>query len=74
MQDIPSAAARARCLAELADALDQAQIAVERLSAERGDEAERTELLERIESARRATRTLRLAGDRRAGRTLPDWT
>lgn len=74
MQDIPSAAARARCLAELADALDQAQAAVERLGETGGRADERAELLQRIESARRATRAVRLGADRRAGRTGPKWT
>lgn len=59
-RDWSSAAERARWLAELEAALDEAMILVERISANVRDRAERTELLELIEAARRKTRALRL--------------
>ena len=68
MRDIPSAAERARWLAEVAQALDEAQLLVERIPPNQGEAGPRLELLHRIESARRATRTMRLASHRRIAR------
>lgn len=71
MRKIPSAAVRARWLAEVAQALDQAQALVERLNSKRGDWREGAELAHRIAAARQLTRTLRLSSERRIGRQLP---
>ena len=68
MRKIPSAAERARWLAEVAEALDQAKAAVERLSDTAGDSRQLGELLHRIEGARHMTRALRLSSDRRMAR------
>ena len=68
MRKIPSAADRARWLAEVAEALAQARAVAERLSESAGDSRERDELLHRIEGARHMTRALRLRSDRRLAR------
>ena len=60
MRNQSSAAARARWLAEVAAALDEALILVERIGGHVRDRAERSELLELIEAARRKTRAMRL--------------
>ena len=65
MRRIPSAAERARWLAEVAQALDQAQALVERMSRGAVDGRERSELVHRIEAARQLTRSLRLSSERR---------
>ena len=70
MRKSPSAAERARWLAEVAQALDQAQAVVERLRETAGDSRQRVELLQRIEGARHLTRTLRLSSDRRMARPI----
>jgi hypothetical protein len=70
MRKNPSAAERARWLAEVAQALDQAQAVVERLSTTAGDSRQRAELLHRIEGARHMTRALRLSSDRRMSRPI----
>jgi hypothetical protein len=59
-RDWSSAAARARWLAEVAAALDEAMILVERLGGHVHDRNARIELLDRIEAARQRTRLLRL--------------
>ena len=75
MHDLSSAADRARWLAEVAAALDEAMILVERMSVNASDRAERIELLELIEAARRKTRTLRLRRHRPSETDLPPkWT
>ena len=71
MRKIPSAAERARWLAEVAQALDQAWTLLERLDSTPGDCRERAELAHRIETAKHMTRSLRLSSDRRAGREVP---
>lgn len=71
MRKIPSAAERARWLAEVAQALDQAWTLLERLDSTPGDWRKRAELAHRIESAKQMTRSLRLSSDRRAGREVP---
>ena len=75
MRRIPSAAERARWLAEVAQTLDQAQMLVERmgdgLGDGLGDSGERAELIQRIEGARRMTRALRLSSDRRLTQAFP---
>jgi hypothetical protein len=65
MRRIPSAAERARWLAEVAQALDQAQALVERIGKKAGNDREHGELVDRIEAARQMTRTLRLSSERR---------
>jgi hypothetical protein len=65
MRRIPSAAERARWLAEVAQALDQAQAVVERMSGGGADGREHSELVHRIEAARQLTRSLRLSSERR---------
>lgn len=60
MRDLSSATARARWLAEVAAALDQAMILVERLGGTMHGRAEWSELLDMIEAARRRARALRL--------------
>ena len=73
MRMIPSAAERARWLAEVAQALDHAQSLVERMGEKAGDSRHRVELLDRIEGARHMTRALRLSSDRRMARPIaPD--
>ena len=69
MRKIPPAAERARWLAEVAQALDQAQALVERMSDKAGDRRSRAELIRRLEAARQLTRSLRLGSERR--RTQP---
>jgi len=71
MRRIPSAAERARWLAEVAQALDQAKAAIERTGVVAGDWRERAELAHRIEAARQLTRSLRLSSDRRMTRPFP---
>lgn len=71
MRKIPSAAVRARWLAEVANALDQAQSLVERMDSKPGDWRDRAELAHRIEAAKQLTRSLRLSSDRRAEREIP---
>lgn len=66
MRDESSAAERARWLAEVALALDQAKLIVERLG---GSMQARAELKQRIEAARRTTHGLRLGADRRVARS-----
>ena len=68
MCKIPSAAERARWLAEVAQALDQAQVLVERISGESGQRHANAELRHRIELAKQVTRSLRLSSDRRLTR------
>ena len=70
MRKIPSAAERARWLAEVAQALDQARLLVEKLSSERANWRERAELAQRIEAARQMTQSLRLSSDRRMARPI----
>ena len=70
MRNIPSAAERARWLAEVAQALDQAQALVERMADGIGDSGERSELIGRLKAARKMTRALRLSSDRRIARTI----
>ena len=70
MRNIPSAAERARWLAEVAQALDQAQALVERMADGVGDSGERSELIGRLKAARKMTRALRLSSDRRIARTI----
>lgn len=65
MRELSSAAGRARWLAEVAQALDEAKALVERMSSALADRRERTELLHRIDAARQATRALRMRSDRR---------
>ncbi len=67
MRKLSSAAGRARWLADVAQALDEAKALVERMGATFGDRRERAQLIERIEAARHATRTLRLSSERRIG-------
>ena len=69
-----SAAQRARWLAELADALDEAREAVEQLaSGEHRSIA--TELSARIDAARSEVETLRLRRSRGGGQDFgPEWT
>ena len=66
MRKIPSAAERARWLAEVAQALDQAQALLLQMGEREGDTRQRTELVYRIEAARQLTRSLRLSSERRA--------
>ena len=68
MRNFPSAAERARWLAEVAEALDQARAVAERLTETAGNSRERDELVHRIEGARHLTRALRLSSDRRMAR------
>lgn len=68
MRRFPSAAERARWLAEVAQALDQAQAFVERMSSDAIDGRERNQLVHRIEAARQVTRSLRLSSERRTAR------
>lgn len=65
MRRIPSAAERARWLAEVAQALDEARLLVDRLGARQCDSRARAELIQRIEAARQRTRSLRLGSARR---------
>ena len=65
MRRIPSAAERARWLAEVAQALDEAKLLVDRLGARQCDSRERAELIQQIEAARQRTRSLRLGSARR---------
>ena len=75
MRKIPSAAVRARWLAEVAQALDQARTVVERMDSTPDNWRERAELAYRIEAARQLTRSLRLSSERRMGReNPPQWT
>ena len=67
MRELSSAAGRARWLAEVAQALDEAKALVERMGRVFAGRRERAELIERIEAARQATRALRLSSDRRIG-------
>jgi hypothetical protein len=67
MRKLSSAAGRARWLAEVAQALDDAKALVERMGGSFGGRRERAELIERIEAARQATRSLRLSSERRIG-------
>jgi hypothetical protein len=70
-----SASERARWLAELALALEEAQKVAWRLGVSEGDSAEAKELYGRIEAARAEVDTLRLNGFRRIREeTEPDWT
>lgn len=71
MRNLSSAAERARWLAEVAAALDEAMILVERMGRPARDRAERSELLDRIEAARRKTRALRLRRHRPIETELP---
>ena len=68
MRKIPSAADRARWLAEVAEALDQAQALVERMVAKPEESRDRAELIHHLEAARQMTRALRLSSDRRIAR------
>ena len=70
MREIPSAAERARWLAEVADALDQAMALVERIGREPYQWPQRTELIHRIAAASQLTRALRLGSDRRINREI----
>lgn len=73
MRNEVSAAARARWLAQLAQVLERAQIVVEHMPIHAAGSDERRELLHRIDGARRATASLRLASERRLGRMIaPD--
>lgn len=65
MRHTPSAADSARWLAEVAQALDEAQLLVQRIPQNGSEPSQRIELLQRIESAKRATLSLRLASERR---------
>jgi hypothetical protein len=67
MPELSSAAGHARWLADVAQALDDAETLVERMSGTFAGRRERAELLYRIEAARQATRALRLRSDRRIG-------
>ena len=67
MRKVPSAAERARWLAEVAQALDQAQLFVERLGDRAGARSDHSELADRIAAAKQLTRTLRLSSERRTG-------
>ena len=67
MRRIPSAAEHARWLAEVAQALDQAQAIVERMGETHAAWRERTELAHRIAAAKQLTRSLRLRSQRRTG-------
>ena len=71
MREIPSAAERARWLAEVAQALDQAWTLLERMENSPGDRRERVELAHRIATAKQMTRSLRLSSNRRAERGVP---
>jgi hypothetical protein len=68
MRNIPSAAERARWLAEVAQALDEAQSLVERMDEYVGDSRDCSQLLDRLEAARHMTHALRLSSDRRIAR------
>ena len=69
-----SAAERARWLADLALAIDQAQKLVWRLGVSEGDNAEAKDLYERLESARAEVESLRLGGFAGANRQPdPEW-
>jgi uncharacterized membrane protein YfbV (UPF0208 family) len=71
MRKIASAAMRARWLAEVAQALDQAHSLVELINGKPGDWRERAELAHRIAAARQLTRTLRASSERRLEREVP---
>jgi hypothetical protein len=69
-----SATERARWLAELALALEEAQKVAWRLGVSEGDNAEAKELYSRIEAARAEVDRLRLSGFRRIREESdPDW-
>ena len=69
-----SATERARWLAQLADALEEAQKVAWRLGVSEGDSAEAKALYGRIEAARAEVETLRLGGFRRIREESdPDW-
>ena len=70
-----SATERARWLAELASALDEAQKVAWRLGVSEGDSAEAKDLYGRIETTRAEVDRLRLNGFRRIREeSAPDWT
>ncbi len=70
-----SSTERARWLAELALALEEAQKVAWRLGVSEGDSAEAKELYGRIEAARAEIDRLRLSGFRRIREESdPDWT
>ena len=71
MRNIPSAAERARWLAEVAEALDQATSLVKRMNEMRGLGHNSAELAHRIAMASQLTRALRLGSDRRMSREIP---
>lgn len=72
---VTSAPERARWLAELALALEEAQKVAWRLGVSEGNNAEAKELYGRIEAARAEVDTLRLSGFRRIREeTDPDWS
>jgi hypothetical protein len=71
--DVPSAE-RVRWLAELAEAIDQAQKVAWRIGVAEGDNAEAKELYGRLEAARVEVDALRRGSFRPAPhRTDPDW-
>jgi hypothetical protein len=70
-----TAAHRARWLAELADALEQAQKLSWRIGSSDAGNAEAMELYARLEAARVEVQSLRLGGFKVAGpQEEPDWT
>ena len=71
MRELSSAAGRARWLADVAQALDDAKALIERMGGAFAGRRERAELLYRIEAAQQATRALRLSSERRIGATSP---
>ena len=75
MFDIPveAPAARARWLAEVADALDQAEVLVNRLNGDQPRSTHLTELSMRIGAAKRAVELLRVSRQTRS-QSDPRWT
>ena len=69
------ASERARWLAELSTAIEEAQCLLWRLGVSEGDSCEAKELYGRLETARAETESLRLRGFRPASNELgPKWT